>query len=69
MLGTTPLTADVFWNQEGGENTPGVTVQSGKLPLRPILLICEIGLQGGLEARTHTQIQIRNRIAADLCMV
>ena len=46
--------------------TPGVTVQSGNLPLRPLLSMCEMGLKGKLRVTVTTQIQIRNWIAADL---
>ena len=50
-------------------STPGVTVRTGKLPLRPLLSMGEIGLPGDLEVRSITQIQIRERIAIDLGMV
>ena len=50
----------------GDTYTPGMTVRTGKLPLRPLLWMCEIGLRGELEVRSITQIQIREQIAADL---
>ena len=54
------------WTRQARGLTPGMTVQSGNLPLRPLLSMCEMGLKGKLRVTVTTQIQIRNRITPDL---